>query len=34
MVDVSDNSTARHLKSFTKRVLNKVDSSLIREPPK
>jgi len=33
-VDVSDSSTARRLKSFTKRVLKKVDSPLIREPPK
>jgi hypothetical protein len=33
-VDVSNNSAARRLKSFTRRVLNKVDSPLIREPPK
>ena len=33
-VDVSDSSAARCLKSFTRRMLKKVDSSLIREPPK
>lgn len=30
----NDNSTARHLKSFTKRVLKKVNSLLLRQPPK
>ena len=30
----SDNSVAYHLKSFTKRVLKKVNSPLIRQPPK
>ena len=34
MVDVSDSSAARRLKSFTRRMLKKVDSSLIHEPPK
>ena len=33
-VDVSDSSTARRLKSFTKRVVKKVDYPVIREPPK
>jgi hypothetical protein len=33
-VDVNDSSTARRLKSFTRRVRKKVDSPLIREPPK
>ena len=33
-VDVSDNSAACRLKSFTRRVLKKVDSPLIREPLK
>jgi hypothetical protein len=33
-VDVNDNSTARRLKSFTRRVRKKVDSPLICEPPK
>jgi hypothetical protein len=33
-VDVSDSSAARHLKSVTRHVLKKVDSPLIREPPK
>jgi hypothetical protein len=30
----SDNSVAYHLKGFTKRVLKKVNSALICEPPK
>jgi hypothetical protein len=34
LVDVSDSSATRRLKSFTKRVLKKVDSPLICEPPK
>ena len=33
-VDVSDSSAARRLKSFTRCVLKKVDSPLIREPSK
>lgn len=33
-VGVSDSSAACHLKSFTRHVLKKVDSSLIWEPPK
>jgi hypothetical protein len=33
-IDVSDSSAARRLKSFTRLVLKKVDSLLIREPPK
>jgi hypothetical protein len=33
-VDVSDSSTAHRLKSFTRRVLKKVDSPIIRDPPK
>jgi hypothetical protein len=34
-VNVNDSSAARRLKSFTRRVLKKVDSSFIRElPPK
>jgi hypothetical protein len=33
-VDVSDSSTARRLKSLTRRMLKKVDSPLIRKPPK
>ena len=33
-IDVSDSSAARRLKSFTRHVLKKVDSPLIREPPK
>ena len=33
-VYVSDSSAARRLKSFTRRMLKKVDSPLIREPPK
>jgi len=33
-VDVSDSFAARRLKSFTRRMLKKVDSPLIREPPK
>jgi hypothetical protein len=34
MVDISDNSAARRLKSFTQHMLKKVDSPLIREPHK
>jgi hypothetical protein len=34
MVDVNDTSAAHRLKSFTRRVLKKVDSPLIREPAK
>ena len=33
-VDISDSSAACRLKSFTRRVLKKVDSLLIHEPPK
>jgi hypothetical protein len=33
-VDVRDSSAARRLKSLTRHVLKKVDSPLIREPPK
>jgi hypothetical protein len=33
-INVSDSSAARRLKTFTRCVLKKVDSSLIREPPK
>ena len=33
-VYVSDSSAARRLKSFTRRMLKKVDSPLIREPLK
>lgn len=31
---ISDNSVARCLNNFTKRVLKKVDTSLIHQPPK
>lgn len=33
-VDISDSCATCRLKSFTRRVLKKVDSSLIPEPPK
>jgi hypothetical protein len=34
IVDVSNSSAARRLKSFSRRVLKKVDSLIIRDPLK